>query len=134
MSWRLRSLSVIALSATVVVAADKPVRADVDGDGNPDSVTIDQSPESVRIQVSISSAPGSMKVLSFGVGGARQDAVCRIPVQIDVEPIDCSPDGQALPGCKSVPSARELVLDDGDCDAIRVYWNHDTRALDWWRR
>jgi hypothetical protein len=60
--------------------------------------------------------------------------VCQFPVHLTAEPLDCKPDGASLPGCKQLPGTLQLVIDDGECDAIRVYWDHDKRTLNWWRR
>lgn len=133
MILRCATLSMIALSAAAL-ATDRPVSADLDGDGKSDTVRLEQSAGDLSLSVSISAAGGTTRSLRFEVNAARQDAICRLPVQVSVEPLDCAPDGQTLPGCRSLPGAQELVLSDSDCDAIRVYWNHDSQELSWWRR
>ena len=130
---RSATLSMIALSAAAL-ATDRPVSADLDGDGKSDAVRLDQSAGDVSLSVSISTAGGTTRHLRFVVNAARQDAVCQLPVQVSVELLDCAPEGQTLPGCRSLPGAQELVLSDSDCDAIRVYWNHDRQELSWWRQ
>jgi hypothetical protein len=108
------------------------VRADLDGDGQPDSISLDQRSGHLTLVVLVSST-SSTKILEFGVGQSQQ-AVCRLPVRLSAERLDCEPDGIALPGCRQVQEANTLVLDDGECDAIRVFWDHEKGALGWWRR
>lgn len=132
MTLRITALSMLILFAAAF-AADGLVSADLDGDGKSDTVRLEQAASGLSLSVSISSAGGATRSLRFGVNAARQDAVCRLPVQVGVEPLECAPDGQPLPGCKALPGAQELVLDDDTCDVILVYWNHEKRELGWWR-
>lgn len=122
------------LASSAPLAADQRIDADLDGDGQPDSALLTQTAERLRLSLKLSAAPQSVAAVEFGVDPARQDAVCRLPVRITAEPLDCEPEGVLLPGCNQQPPAFELVIEDGDCDAIRVYWNHEKGALSWWRR
>ena len=124
----------LLLASSAPLAADQRIAADLDGDGQPDSALLTQTAERLRLSLKLSAAPQSVAAVEFGVDPARQDAVCRLPVRITAEPLDCEPDGVSLPGCKQQPPASELVIEDGDCDAIRIYWNHEKGALSWWRR
>ncbi len=79
---------------------------------------------------------GGMQTLSFGVDPGRQDAVCSLPVTLDVEPLHCTPGTfgpQSLEGCKALPRAHGLALGDGKCDSIHLYWNHARQQVWWWR-
>jgi hypothetical protein len=132
MSGRAAALC-LALVVSSLSAADHRVAVDLDGDGQPDPASTEQTSGVVRLAVESSALRATVR-LEFGVSRARQDAVCQLPVRLMTEPLDCRPDGALLPGCKPLPDTLQLVLDDGECDAIRVYWDHDKRALNWWRR
>lgn len=123
----------LALVSSSLLAADGRIAVDLDGDGQPDRTRLDQTPGSVRVAVDSSALRATVRI-EFEVDRGRQDAVCQFPVRLATERLDCNPDGVSLPGCKRHPETFQLVLDDGQCDAIRVYWDHDKRALNWWRR
>ncbi|MFO1226406.1 hypothetical protein [Roseateles sp.] len=72
--------------------------------------------------------------LEFGVGATAQAAICTAPAKLEVYPLDCSADGDALPGCKASKGASGLSIVDGDCDSIHLYWDHDAKLMRWWLR
>lgn len=132
-------LLTLALALSITACASRgpePLRVDLDGDGVPESIRLVQENAQVSITVEGQSVTDGSQTLTFGVDPARQDAVCTVPVTLTTAASDCAPGAlgaQALPGCVVKPAARGLTLSDGQCDAIHLYWNHDTRRLAWWR-
>jgi hypothetical protein len=130
-----------ALALTLLVTAcatqgPEPLRVDLDGDGTPERVQLNQANAQVTITVESNTLADGAQTLTFGVDSARQDAVCALPVTLTPDGPDYAPEAlgaQTLPGCINKPAARSLTLSDGQCDAIHLYWNHDTRRLAWWR-
>ena len=131
--------SVLAIALLLTACATQrpePLRVDLDGDGAPERVQLDQANTQVTITVESQTLAEGVQTLNFGVDPARQDAVCGLPVTLTPAAADCAPEAlgaQALPGCINNPAARDLILSDGQCDAIHMYWNHDTLRLAWWR-
>ena len=107
--------------------------ADLDGNGIAEKIRFVQNPQEVTVTVENATGP---QRLVFAIDSARQDAICGLPAELDTAAPDCRPEalgGSPLPGCKADAKAQALVLSDGRCDAIHLYWNHDTNALAWWR-
>jgi len=90
--------------------------------------------EADRIVVTIYRDHAGPQTLEFGVASGAQDAVCALPVALSTSPSSCDADGRALPGCVAMPGTLHLSIDDGACDAIHLYWNHDAGRMAWWRR
>lgn len=133
---RLLTLAVMLSITACASHAPEPLRVDLDGDGAPESIRLVQEATQVRITVEGKAVAEGAQILSFGVDPARQDAVCALPVTLTPAATDCAPEALgagSLPGCVAKPAARSLTLSDGQCDAIHLYWNHDTRGLAWWR-
>jgi hypothetical protein len=132
-------LLTLALALSITACASRgpePLSVDLDGDGAPESIRLVQENAQVSITVEGQSVTDGSQTLTFGVDPARQDAVCTLPVTLTPAASDCAPEAlgaQTLPGCVVKPTARGLTLSDGQCDAIHLYWNHDTRGLAWWR-
>jgi hypothetical protein len=130
-----------ALALTLLVTAcitqgPEPLRVDLDGDGTPERVQLNQANAQVTITVESNTLADGAQTLTFGVDSARQDAVCALPVTLTPAASDCAPEAlvaQTLSGCMAKPAARGLTLSDGQCDAIHLYWNYDTRGFAWWR-
>ena len=129
--------SLFAMSITACAShVPESLRVDLDGDGAPESIRLAQENSQVRITVEGKSVAEGAQTLTFGVDPARQDAVCALPVTLTSAALDCAPEAlgaHPLPGCMEKPAARSLTLSDDQCDAIHLYWNHDTRGLAWWR-
>lgn len=128
------ALALIASGCTAPVRDE--VRVDLDGDGSAETVSLSQHPGRVVLLVRGPALVGSTQTLSFGVDPARQDAVCGLPVVLEITEPDCRPDGLGdgvLEGCSAKPLSKDLSLSDGMCDSIHMYWNHERRQLWWWR-
>lgn len=129
-----------ALIAASVLAASRPniqtVKADLDGDGRPETAVLTQRAKSITLTVHGPTLGNSGQTLSFGIDASRQDAVCATPVVLEVTQQDCKPEalgGEQLEGCKINKRSKDLVISDGECDPIYLYWNHQKNAVWWWR-
>ena len=111
---------------------DDGLRVDLNGDGKAETVTVRQSPKTITLEVQ-SNASDRAQTLEFGVDRARQDAVCKIPVELRVVDLMCDPMDEPLSGCKVGNGAKGLILVDGECDPIQLYWDHESEQLAWWR-
>lgn len=112
--------------------------ADIDCDGKADEVIIGflDSGFQLRVTPSTSRVPST---INFGLGDpTRQDGLCGTEVEValyqtDQEALE-EEFGEAFEGYRSVPGCVDISLRGGDCDSINVFWNHETRTLNWWRR
>ena len=115
------------------------LRLDLDGDGSAETVSLSQRPNQVVVSIRGPALIGGKQTLSFGVDPARQDAVCGLPVILEITDPDCAPEAlgsdplDQLEGCKALPQSKGLALSDGMCDSIHMYWNHEKRQVWWWR-
>ena len=137
--WKLIATAALALSL-VTSGCATPIReqfqVDLDGDGTAEAVSLSYRPDQITIVVRGTSLSNGSQTLSFGVDPARQDAVCGLPVVLEITEPDCTPEAlgdEALEGCKASPRSKDLSLSDGMCDSIHMYWNHEKRELWWWR-
>lgn len=71
--------------------------------------------------------------LAFGIGPSMQAAICEAPAKLKIDQQSCKPMDEDLPGCRPSKHAHSLDLSGGDCDSIHLYWNIDTRRMEWWR-
>ena len=128
-------LVVSILIPVALLAADQSISVDLDGDGRADVVRLETTADHVRVTVAATSTKSTVHVDFAPPGRQQQDSVCKYPVKLVAEKLDgCDIDGETLPGCRNSQSKWEVALEDGDCDSIRVYWDHDRKALGWWRR
>ena len=125
----------IFLSSTCFGAEPKVV-GDINCDGKPDSAEIVKTASTVTLKVTLNDGTKANE-LSFGLGQPdRQDALCGVtPILKDEKLADDLSDalGQNPQGYKASPHCVGLNISDGDCDSIHVYWNHQTKMLNWWR-
>ena len=131
-SWVFTAILLALAGSACATTADGVLRVDLNGDGKVEVVTVKQSPGSITLKVR-SSDTGKPQTLEFGVDPARQDAVCQLPVELQVIDLACDPMDEHLPGCKVGNGAKGLLLGDGECDPIQLYWDHENARLAWWR-
>ena len=113
--------------------ASSEILADLDGDGKIDSALLGYASGRAVLAVAASSNKGEIQYLEFPVG-QTQESICSIPAKLSAVPLTCEMDGGSkLPGCIASRSAIAMVLDDGDCDSINLYWNRDKKLVTWWR-
>lgn len=108
---------------------------DIDCDGHVDTVSYSVTSESVHLEVRLKGESRRSKPITFSIGADSQSSLCAAPVKIALESQDFDPkeDLGSLPGFRRSKVCKGIVLDDEQCDAIHVYWNHDEGSLAWWR-
>ena len=123
-----------AADTTVKWDSSSRVIGDVDCDGVADSAFIGRASTVVHVGL-IRATAASPEILSFGVGGAAQDAVCSDKAALVVESLDYDPKDAVgkVAGFKRSTGCKGLNLGDGECDRIHMFWNSNTHHLDWWR-
>ena len=112
------------------------VSGDFNGDGLRDWAMVGYRGSKIELGVRVSARrPARIRTqfLVFGIGSELQAAICEPPAKLQVDEQFCSPMDEALPGCKPTKHANSLNLSGGDCDPIHLYWNSETRKMDWWR-
>ncbi len=112
--------------------------ADIDCDGITDEILIRYNETEFQIKV----VPSSTKVpstLNFGLGDpGKQAALCGTEVTIRF--YESNSDsikeefGEVFGGYQSHPGCFDINLYGGECDSINIFWNHDSKRLNWWRR
>ena len=117
---------------------DSFLRADLNDDGKLDYAIYGiNNNQKVIIAVVLSPINDRSKVhtLELGIGNC-QNCVSRLPIDMTKESMDYDPkaaiDGD-LPGFKQSKTAHELEINDKETDPIHVFWNYQTKTLDWWR-
>jgi hypothetical protein len=112
--------------------------ADIDCDGYPDEIIIGYLKSKFQIKV-IPSSTKIPSIITFGLGDPmQQDGLCGLEVELTFYPSDSDAIeeefGEVFEGYKSGPNCLDINLSAGDCDSIHVFWNHDTKHINWWRR
>lgn len=130
--WILTAAFLMLAGAASATPVDGALLVDLNGDGKAEAVTVKQSPKTITLEVQ-SIAAGDAQKLEFGVDRARQDAVCKSPVELKVVDLVCNPMDEPLSGCKVGNGAKGLLLVDGECDPIQLYWDHENENLAWRR-
>ncbi|HEV8394545.1 MAG TPA: hypothetical protein VGQ37_09740 [Vicinamibacterales bacterium] len=76
------------------------------------------------------------QVLTFAVGAGPQQAICAEPMWLAWESLADGPPENiaAISGYPTSTSCKELELSGGECDSVHMFWNLNTKRLDWWRR
>lgn len=130
-----------AKQPTVQWQSASTLSLDVNCDGVPDQTLLGIGPGQtvwlgvVTSSVTNSGARSAPMLLRFRIGGAGQDAFCASPVRLAAEPLVCVDDDIGkLPGCHPRAGCSSLLLEDEQCDAIRVYVDRRRQMLRWWRR
>jgi hypothetical protein len=116
---------------------DSAVVADIDCDDSADTAAVGRKADEVRVGLVRGAEPSTAQVLAFAVSTGEQQAVCSVDVTLEVETMDkdLGDDEMDPPaGYQRSATCQGLTLGDGNCDSIHLYWNHDSKQLDWWRR
>lgn len=123
------------IQSTVAWDITSIVRGDLNGDGRRDAAIMGIHQQRVFVGVVLSASPRKLRieVLAFDIGTHSADAICELPAKLTMEPLECSPLDDPLPGCRPSPKAVGLVLFGGECDPINFYWDHRNDKLAWWR-
>jgi hypothetical protein len=111
------------------------VVGDIDGDMKQDFAAVGYQSKEVVLAIQASTAADKLNFLNFGVNpGDDKDAMCSLPVRLSTAPLSCNSGAGHLQGCKGNTGTLALILNDGVCDAMNLYWNHDLDRLAWWRK
>ena len=112
------------------------VRADVDCDGVEDTAQMDYVEDRVRVTVTFAATKTS-QALEFGLGdNMAQDSLCGTEAALEIEDMDYDLTealGENPEGFRQSKTCKGLRLMGGECDSMHIFWNHDTRHIDWWR-
>ena len=110
------------------------LRADFDCDGRPDQAFLGRNAGRVYVGL-IRAAAQRPEILDFAVGASIQEEICGEPAELVIESLDYDPE-EAVGGIDGFRRSRRckgLQLRGGECDSIHLFWNHESRSLDWWR-
>jgi hypothetical protein len=102
----------IALAATLAGATR--LSLDLDGDGRPDTVVLSQGNNAITVTIHFGDPRRKPEQFHFRVDSFREDAVCRLPVVLRVEP-------------------HGFQVVDGACDSLHFYWDAKKQRVEWWR-
>jgi hypothetical protein len=89
-----------------------------------------------RVFVGFASGTGSkVDLLEFSVNPNAQAGICSEPAKLEVEPLDVDPTKSMgnIDGFVRSKTCQGLRLSGGGCDAVHIFWNRKTQALNWWR-
>jgi hypothetical protein len=132
----LAAISTLAFLSSCTVEGRQPISVDLDGDGTAETVTLQQREKEIVVTIQGPTLRGGRQVFVFGVDASRQDAVCGLPVSLEVTEPECAPEAlgaEPLEGCQATPQSQDLMLSDGLCDPIHMYWHRTERQVWWWR-
>jgi hypothetical protein len=147
LAWPSGPIPATALSAPealhVLSAAEPEVRwdakseihGDFAGDGFADRGFLGHAKGRVFVGL-VRASTRKAEVLDFAVSRGVQEAICSEPAKLRAENLDYDPqaEGQDLEGFQRSRHAKGMVLSDGECDPIHLYWNHKSGHLAWWRQ
>ena len=110
---------------------------DIDCDGIEDLVYMGKIDNDFVIKVSPSSSSIESR-LQFGLGQAsRQDAICGLNPKFESYASDAETQkmlfDEVFEGYKSGKQCFDLNISGGECDSITVFYNHNSKQLNWWR-
>jgi len=106
---------------------------DLDGDWMPDNAAVGNVTDGVVLAIK-STNTGKFHFVEFPVSKDDPDAFCSVPVKVSRVPLSCTANAAGMPGCKETARTYSLVLSDGSCAPIYVYWDHDQKNPVWWRK
>jgi hypothetical protein len=114
--------------------AKTALRADFDCDGSLDQAFLGRLAGKVYVGL-VRAATKQPDILEFGVDPSAQAAICQEPAKLKIESLDYDPTeaGGKIDGFQRSRRCKGLVLSDGQCDSVHLFWNHQTKRLAWWR-
>jgi len=127
---------VLYAHAVAAITPNASISVDLDGDRKPDTVLLRQGANSVVVLVRFGDRSKKEEQFRFTVDPGREDAVCKLPVRLRIEPLDydlTAALGESLPGFVRSKSHNGFAIVDEACDSIHFFWNHRTKRLEWWR-
>jgi hypothetical protein len=125
-----------AVAEDVRDARPAAVKADVDCDGAEDAAQMEYVDKRVRVTVTLAATKASQS-LEFGLGNSgAQESLCGTEARLEIEDMDydlVEAFGENPQGFRESKTCKGLRLADEKCDSMHIFWNHDTRHIDWWR-
>src|SRR5512139_2151956 len=124
------------VAAGVSKAQPALVRADVDCDGVEDTAQMEYVEDRVRVTVTFAATKASQS-LEFGLGNSgAQESLCGTAATLEIEDMDydlIEAFGENPEGFRQSKTCKGLRLEDGECASMHIFWNHETKHIDWWR-
>jgi hypothetical protein len=107
--------------------------ADLDGDRKPELVEMRTCGLKGSVRATIQ---GHARSIEFPIGSQDQFGVCGTNLSASLAsrssgPLDAF--GAYPPGYDACLDCSEITIEDGDCDALHIYWRDDVKSFDWWR-
>lgn len=128
--------AVAAIPKAVAKDRSALVSADVDCDGLEDTAQLEYVDGHVRLAVT-RAATRTPQFLEFGLGDSRaQDSLCGTEATLEIEDLDYDLTealGENPEGFRQSKTCKGLRLTGGECDSMHIFWNHNTKNIDWWR-
>ena len=109
------------------------VIADVNCDGKRESIVVGKQKSDVVVAIVSGQRQDKSDLMSFPIDSATQNGFCGVPVSIEISPLDCASNGDALPGSKPVQGCQQFSVVDDECDPFNFYWDSAHKRLAWWR-
>jgi len=137
-------IAILILSIPIAVHANEikwdessTVRADVNCDGIPDTAKLGYIENRVRLTVIFGGDSMSSQSIEFGLGMSDyQDALCGTDAKLSIEDMDydlIEIFGENPGGFEKSKTCSGLNIRAGECDSMHIFWNHNTRHINWWR-
>jgi hypothetical protein len=106
--------------------------ADLDGDWMPDNVALGNVKDGVVLAIKATKT-GKLHFVEYKVSPGDAEAFCGAKIKLYKVPLKCNSNAAGMPGCKEEARASALVMNDGSCAPINVYWDHDQQGPVSWR-
>lgn len=126
----------LTAGAALAGEAVRTLQVDIDCDGKSDRVFLSQNKRSASVRIVFGDTKRRQAKLRFVAAQGQQDAVCAMPVHLELQSLDYEPlkeEVPELPGFQRSKTCNSFALVDGECDSIHFYWDHEARELEWWR-
>ena len=128
--------TVAPVAADVGKAQPAVIKADIDCDGVEDTAQMDYVEDRVRVTVTFAATKASQS-LEFGLGNSgAQESLCGTAATLEIEDMDydlIEAFGENPEGFRQSKTCKGLSLTDDECDSMHIFWNHETKHIDWWR-
>lgn len=111
------------------------LRGDFDCDGRPDMASLRQTYKGIVVRVSFAERWHRTQTFSFPIDPAQENALCRLPVHLQLESLEYNAKAASgyAPGFVRSTHCKGFAVVDNACDSIHFYWNHKRNRLAWWR-
>lgn len=97
---------------------------------------MDYVEDRVRVTVTFAATKAS-QALEFWLGNSgAQESLCGTAATLEIEDMDydlIEAFGENPEGFRQSKTCKGLSLTDDECDSMHIFWNHETKHIDWWR-